>query len=47
MLDGTARLSGHYVDLVPVTRLDYEFIFKLEVLGPSSAHYRFHGITEP
>ncbi len=38
-------LTGRHVQLVPLTRRDYDFVFDLEVMGPAASRYRFRGTT--
>jgi len=41
----TESLAGQHVELVPLTRLDYDFLFRLEAMGPLATSYRFRGMT--
>ena len=38
-------ITGRHTELVPLTRSDYDFVYRLEALGPMATRYRFRGIT--
>ena len=42
---GLWGLTGYHVQLIPLTRRDYDFVFDFEVMSPVARSYRFAGMT--